>query len=120
MSTQRIILAFMPRFLREALKRIIDKSASLELAALVDDPQRLPSVIEETDAEWVILPLGTDGAISNEVNELLLSHPTSRFLAIAADASQVKIRSLEPHDEEFMEISLDELVSMLCTQHDGY
>ena len=115
MSSQRIILAFMPRFLREALNRIIDKSAKLELAALVDDPQRLPWVIEETDAEWVILPLRPDGTISNEVNEMLRAHPTIRFLAIAVDASQVKVRSLEPHEEEFSEISLDELVSMLCT-----
>lgn len=119
MNSRRIILAFIPQFLREALKRVIDKSASLHLAAMVDDPHRLLEVIEETDAEWVILPLMDNGKLNNNVDELLRAHPKTRFLAISPDVSLLKVRSLEPHDEEFMEISLDELVAVL-RRHASY
>jgi len=61
MQTHRVVLANESRLLREMLERVIRKVPDLEVVGHAADPARLPSVLEETDAQWVIVSLLPNG-----------------------------------------------------------
>lgn len=113
MSEQQIILANGSRLMREMLMRILHKSKTLEVVREVSDPKELPSVIEHTNPEWVILSLSFDNGVPAWVDTYMVSHPTVRFMALAADGSKIKMKWLEVHEQELNGISLNELIHIL-------
>ena len=117
MSSRRIILAYRSRFLREILKRIIEKSTELELVGEINDIQNLSAEIRDKDADWVILSLPPNGKVPDYVDKLSKDHPSTKFLAVATDGSQVKMKWLEPQEMELVDFSLDQLMSLLRENH---
>jgi hypothetical protein len=119
MPEQRIILANGSRLLRDMLKRILYKSDKLEVVREVTDQKELPYVIEHTNPEWVIVSLTFDDVIPPWVDSFIISHPSVRFMGLASDGSQVKMKWLEVHEQELSELSLNELMRILESKPAG-
>lgn len=113
MPEQRIVLANGSRLLRDMLKRIIFKSEHLEIVREVTDQTELPSVIEHTNPEWVILSLSFDNGVPAWVDTFMAAHPSVRFMALAADGSKIKMKWLEVHEQELNGLSLNDLLQIL-------
>jgi DNA-binding NarL/FixJ family response regulator len=113
MPEQRIVLANGSRLLRDMLKRILYKSEQLEVVREVIDQRELPSVIEHTKPEWVILSLSYDNGVPAWVDSFMAAHPSVRFLALAADGSSIKVKWLEVHEQELNGLSLNEFIQIL-------
>ncbi len=113
MSEQRIILANGSRLLRDMLKRILFKSHHFDVVREVTDQRELPSAIEHTQPEWVILSLSFDNGLPAWVDAFMVSHPSVRFMAVAADGSTVKMKWLEVHEQELNGLSLNDLIRIL-------
>ena len=113
MQPSRIVLADGSRFLHEMLKRVIEKTPDLQVVSEIADLARLSSTIAETEAEWVIVSLPPDGNMPELVDSALAAHSSVRFLAMATDGSQVRIKWLESHEEPMGDVSLNELIAVL-------
>jgi len=113
MSEQRIILANGSRLLRDMLKRILYKSDHFEVVREVTDQKDLPLAIEHTQPEWVILSLSFDNDVPAWVDGFMASHPSVRFMAVAADGSTVKMKWLEVHEQELNGLSLHDFIHIL-------
>jgi DNA-binding NarL/FixJ family response regulator len=119
MSEQSIVLANGSRLLREMLKRILYKSDHFEVIREVTDQRELPSVIEHTQPEWVILSLSFDNGVPAWVDGFMASHPSVRFMALAADGSRVKMKWLEVHEQELDGASLKDIIQILESKPAG-
>jgi chemotaxis response regulator CheB len=113
MHEQRIVLANGSRLMRDMLKHIIYKSNQLEIVREVIDQKELPSVLEHTQPEWVILSLSFDNGVPAWVDDFIASHPSVRFMALAADGSRIKLKWLEVHEQELSGLSLNDLIKIL-------
>jgi len=113
MPEQRIVLANASRLMRDMLKRIIYKSNNLELIREITDPRDLPSMIEHTDPEWVIVSLSYDNGVPAWVDGYMADHPSVRFMAVATDGSKIKMKWLEVHEQELNGLSLNDLIHIL-------
>jgi DNA-binding NarL/FixJ family response regulator len=113
MPEQRIILANGSRLLRDMLKRIIVKSENLDVIREVTDQKELPAAIEHSNPEWVIVSLAFDNGIPGWVDNFMAIHSSVRFMAVASDASTVKIKWLEIHEQELNGLSLSDLIQIL-------
>ena len=113
MSERRIILANSSRLLREMLNRILHKTENLEVIQEITDHKQLPTEIEKSDAEWVIMSLPVDRGMPGWVDHYILDHPRVRFMAVANDGSWVKTKWLESHEEELDNLSLKDLIHIL-------
>ncbi len=113
MPEQRIVLANGSRLLRDMLRRIMFKSDRLEVVREVTDQKELPTVIENTNPQWVIVSLSFDNVIPPWVDTFMVSHPSVRFMGFASDGSKVKMKWMEVHEQELDELSLNELIQIL-------
>jgi DNA-binding NarL/FixJ family response regulator len=113
MPEQSVVLANGSRLLRDMLKRILSKSEKLEVVREVTDQRELPSAIEHSNPEWVIVSLSFDNGVPSWVDQYIAIHPSVRFMAVAADGSKVKMKWLEIHEQELNGLSLSDLIHIL-------
>jgi len=113
MLERRIILANSSRLLREMLNRILRKTDNLDVIQEVSDYRMLPSVIENQEAEWVIVSLLTDDTAPDWIDTYMREHPYVRFLTLSADGSSVKMKWLESHEKDLSDLSLPEFLHIL-------
>jgi len=113
MSTKRIILANGSRLLREMLHRVLYKTDNLQVVLEVANYEDLPSAIEQFDPEWVIMSLPSDHVIPDWVDIYIANLPSVRFLAVSTDGSKIKMKWLEPHEEDLGDLSLKDLIHIL-------
>jgi DNA-binding NarL/FixJ family response regulator len=113
MPEQRIVLANASRLLRDMLKRILDRSDKLTIVHEVTDQKELPSVLEQTHPEWVIMSLAYDERVPAWVDTFMASHPSVRFMGFAMDGSKIKLKWLEVHEQELNSLSLNDLMQIL-------
>jgi hypothetical protein len=112
-SVQRIILVNSSRLLREMLHVIFGKTEHLQVVREVSDQEELPSAIEKLEAEWLVISLPFDKGIPNWVDHYISEHPFTRLLAVSTDSSKVKMKWLEPHEENLDDLSLNDLIHIL-------
>lgn len=113
MQPQRIVLANEPRLVREMLKHVIEKSPELRIVGEVADLKRSKVFLKEAQADWVIVSLDPDGEIPNGVESLLAEHPSVCVLAVAKDASCVRVAWREHHEDRLDGLSLVEFLTIL-------
>ena len=113
MSEQRIILANGSRLVHEMLNRILHKTENLEVVQEIANHKKLPTEIEKSDAEWVIMSLPENGSLPEWVDTYIVDHPQVRFMAIANDGSWVRTKWLEYHEEELDNLTLKDLIHIL-------
>jgi len=116
MQRSRIVLANRPRIMRELLGRAIRRRPELCVVAEVTDLTRLPSAVEQTEADWVIVTLPPGGRIPTVVTSLLAGHQSVRVLAVTADGGQARVRSPLGGERALEHASL---ARVLATIHPG-
>jgi hypothetical protein len=115
MRAQRIILVDESRLLGEMIGTVIHKDAQLQTVRNVDSRADLPSAIEEFEADWVVMTLPLDEDIPGWVDQFVEEHPAMRFMAIFAGSGKIKMKWLEPHEQELEDVSLTDLLHILET-----
>lgn len=113
MSAQRIILVNGSRLLGDMLHTVIYKADHLEMVQEVSSHEGLPSAIEKSEAEWVIMSLPFDKSIPDWVDEYLAKHPSMRFLTVFLGTGKVKLKWLESREEDLEDLSLNDLIHIL-------
>jgi DNA-binding NarL/FixJ family response regulator len=113
MSTKRVILADGPRLLREMLHHVIDKADHLEVVQEVADQEHLASAIEKFGPEWVIVSSSANGYTDSRLNSWLSSHPSVRFMFLAAGDQHIRTKWQMSREEEYADLSLQDLIELL-------
>lgn len=113
MEPHRIILAHVPRFLREMLERAFAKVPGLDIVDEVTDLSQVSSAIAQTGAQWVIVSLPPGNQLSSLAGLLLAAHPSVRLVNVAADGSHVTMQWVEPREQTLDEFSMNELIALL-------
>lgn len=117
MEPRRILLAALPRFTREMLRRTLEADPNLRVVGEPNDLAELPGLIDKTGAHWVILLMPDDGAVPPELEVLRQRHQTVRVLAVTTDGSHVTAWWLEPRQRVLDGLSLAELRAVLREDH---
>jgi hypothetical protein len=115
MEPQRIILANVPRFLVETLRRALANVSGLQIVGEVANWALLPAAIQQTGAQWVIVSRPSDHETSQAVEGLLSVHPAVRVLNVATDGGHITLQWLEPHEQLIDDFSVPELVALLTS-----
>jgi hypothetical protein len=108
-----VILANEPRLLRGMLKRVIARAPGLQVVGEVTDPAMLSSLIQQTNARWVIVSLWPKGLLPTVLQALLTEHSSVCILGVAADGSQARIKRAESPEEDLPNLSLGKLIAVL-------
>lgn len=112
MSAQRIILVNCSRLLSDMLHAVLCKEDHLVMVQDADNHEILPSAIETSEAQWMIMPLHSDKNIPGWVDHYIAKHPSIRFLAIFLGSSKIKLKWLD-YEEEVEDLSLPGLIHIL-------
>jgi hypothetical protein len=115
MELQRILLANVPRFLDETLKRALTNVPGLQIVGEIADWAMLPSAIQQTGAQWVIVSLPSDRETSQAVEGLLTAYPAIRVLNVATDGGHITLQWVEPRAQTIDDFSMRELVALLTS-----
>jgi DNA-binding NarL/FixJ family response regulator len=113
MKPYRVILANQPRLLRSLLRRVLQKSADMDVVGEVTDLDNLPPKVEQTNAQWVIVSLWRNGDFPEAFRSLLVKHPALCLLGLAADGSQAIIRCPGAAEFAVSNLSLESLFAAL-------
>jgi DNA-binding NarL/FixJ family response regulator len=113
MLPKRIILANDTHFFRDAFRRVIEKKSNLQVAAEVKDLADLPSVVQETHPDWIIISLPTDGNVAEPIEQILIDHPYIHIIAVAKDGSRIRVEWMEHREQEVENLSLDDFIDLL-------
>lgn len=109
---KRIVLANDSHFLRDAFRRVLEKKSNLQIICEVKDLEDLPSVVQKTDPDWLIISLPGNGKISEPVERLLIEYPTIHILAVSMDGSRIKVEWMEHKEEEAENLSLEDFIEI--------
>jgi hypothetical protein len=101
------------RLLREMLHVVIYKAENLQVVRAVSNLEKLPSSIEQLEADWLVMSLPFDKGIPAWVDHYITDHPFTRFMAVSTDSSKVKMKWVEIHEEDLEDLSLDDLLQIL-------
>ncbi len=113
MQTSRVILANESRLLRGMLRRAISKVAGLQVVGEVTDPVNLSALLNQTEAQWVIVSIWPGRLLPGMVRSLLVDHSSLCILGMAPDGSQSKIVCGDFAQETRDGLSLDDLIAIL-------
>jgi DNA-binding NarL/FixJ family response regulator len=105
----RILLADLPRLLREIVTEALEAQSDMEVVASVADFETLAQTIEQSRAEVIVI-----GHDDPEVAAGLLERcPPLAVIAVTGDAKESQYYELRPHRVELGEISPSELVETI-------
>jgi DNA-binding NarL/FixJ family response regulator len=113
MEPRRIILAHVPRFLREMLERAFANTPGLRIVAEVAELSEVSEAIAQTGAQWVIVSLPPIGELATTAEHLLATHPSIRLVNVATDGSHVTMQWVEPREQTLDEFSMNELIALM-------
>lgn len=113
MTTKRVLLTSNSRLLREMFRRVIDKTANLEIVQEFSDPQGLPSAIERFDPEWVIVFLPLSQSTHAYLNDCISGFPSVRFVFLSPDNSRVKMKWQTSYEEDLTNLSVKDFIHIL-------
>ncbi len=117
MEPRRILLAALPRFTREMLRRTLEADPDLRVVGEPSDLTELPGLIDKTGAHWVIMLMPDDGAVPTELETLRQTQQAVRVMAVTTDGSHVSAWWLEPRQRVLDGLSLAELRAVLREDH---
>ena len=113
MQTSRVILANESRLLRGILHRAINRAAGLQIVGEVADSANLSDLLDQTEAQWVIVSIWPEGLLPGTVRSLLVNHSSLCILGMAPDGSQAKIVCGDFAQKTREGLSLDDLIAIL-------
>jgi DNA-binding NarL/FixJ family response regulator len=105
----RILLADLPRLLREIVTEALEAQSDMEVVGSIAGPESLARTIEQSQADAIVI-----GHDDPEVAAGLLGrHPPLAVIALAGDAKESQYYELRPHRVGLGEISPSELVETI-------
>ena len=113
MQPRRIILANRPRLLREMLRRVIDRNPDLEIVGEIHDLTKSSNLIQQTDADWIIVSFSPSEGVPADAKALLHSHPSVSVLAVSRDGSRVRMRWVKAQEKVLDGLTLADLIELL-------
>jgi hypothetical protein len=113
MTTNKIILANSSRLVRDMLKRVIGKTAGLEIVLEVEDLTEFPKKVRQAEADWAIVLLSPGEKVPDMVEQVIREQPSMRFLLMNVDGSHARMKWNEPHEVPLDEKNLGELLELL-------
>ena len=115
-TKSRVIFINSSRLVRELFQNVLRKAEHLQVIRDIVDQTDLPADIEGLEAEWLVMSLSSEEKIPTWVDAYLQAHPFTRFLAVSTDSSQVKMKWLEPREQNLEDLSLTDLIHVLETE----
>ncbi len=115
-SKSRVIFINSSRLVRELFHRVLRKAEHVQVIRDIVDHTDLPADIEGLEAEWLVISLAPEETIPDWVDAYLRAHPFMRFLAFSTDSNQVKMKWLEPREQDLKDLSLADLIHVLETE----
>lgn len=116
-SFQQIVLANQPRLLREMLGRVFSTTPGLQVVAEVDDATSLAEVCGKAQISWLIVTLGSDGAVPSSLPSRTKGNALLSLMAISPDGKQVEVQTPAAdgtvQNYTFYDISLAVLLAIL-------
>ena len=114
---QQIVLANQPRLLREMLGRVFSTTPGLQVVAEVEDATSLAEVCNKAQITWLIVTLGSDGAVPTQLPNRAKGNAFLSLMAISPDGKQVEVQTTAADGNiqsyTFYDISLAVLLSIL-------
>jgi DNA-binding NarL/FixJ family response regulator len=108
----RILLADVPRMLREIVDEIVAGESDLEVVGEVPASQQLLAAAEQTAAGFVIVGLD-DGELPEQCEIFLRTHPHLKVLAVSGDGRQAFLCSPRQRIEPIGELSPSTLLAAI-------
>jgi DNA-binding NarL/FixJ family response regulator len=108
----RILLAGMPRMLRDMITDILALHAEMMVAGNMQDTADLVAAVRKTRADVVIVNEPAMGPAQNH-QELLYSRPHLGVLSITSDGRQFYVHKLRPVRTALGEVSPESLVQAI-------
>jgi DNA-binding NarL/FixJ family response regulator len=90
----RIVLAGMPRMLREIVREIVQRELDMTVVAETADQAELVRLLGGRQAEVVLA--GTEGLRGADVDRLFDRHPRLKLLAVSGVGSEAVLYELRP------------------------
>ena len=110
---KKVVLVNGSRLMRGIFKRVIDRDEELQVVAEVDNFIKIPSVLRQAHADWMVLTLPPDKPIPKIIDKVLREQPELNCLIMATDGSCMRMRKIEAHETSLDEKSLDEILEIL-------
>jgi hypothetical protein len=112
-ARQQIILVNLSNLVRDMLEKVISKTPGLEIAANEESLTELPGLLDQIDADWVIVLLPPDGRVPNLVKQAVREHISTKFLLMGVDGSHVRLMYSKPYEVPLAGKNLPELLELL-------
>lgn len=113
MEPQQIILANEPRLLRKLLARVFEKTPGVKVVCEVGNLAELPSAVEQTDPQWMVVSLWQQGKLPDVIKSILVQHPSIKVMGMAANGSAIAIKCPEAQERPLSDLSLSDLLAVL-------
>lgn len=109
MTVKRVVLADGSRLVREMLHHAIEKADHLKVVGEVTDYKDVPGMIKKFDPEWVIVST----SFSHRFHSWVQAHPSVRFIFLALDKNDIKMRWQSSYEENYSNLSLKDFIYIL-------
>lgn len=109
--TLSVILICKNRLLREMLFRAINKIPSLTIIEQFQHVDDLPGALQKTPVDWVIFSIQPAQQVPPIVDATIAAYPATCFFSISEDGEQFKMRWLEPHEQNLVDATLEDLAA---------
>jgi chemotaxis response regulator CheB len=83
----RVAVANQPRLMRELIVATMSDQPDIEVVAEVQEESDIPSVVEKTTPEFLIIALDSQSARPSMCDALLRRYPNMKILALAPDGN---------------------------------
>lgn len=106
-------MANQPRLWRDLLSYAIEKAPGLQVVGKISNISKLYPFVEQSQPNWVIISLPSNGNIPRIIAKFLNLHPSIAILAVSQDGTHIKVKRSASKEREIVNISLEELLKLL-------
>jgi chemotaxis response regulator CheB len=112
-STVRVVVANRPRLLRELVLSTLSGQAGIEVVGEAENEQNVPSLVEETRPDFLLIALDEVRRRPPLCDLLLKKFPTLRIIAVAPNANigifywasfEIHSTTMETSEEALLEV----------------
>ena len=108
----RVVLAGLPRMLRDIVQRVLADAPDLDVIHSPEGLERLMDTLKEHDPDVVVTGLGPAQRIE-QFAALLRAHPSLRILALEGDGRRAVMYELQPHAVPLGDVSTEGLIDAI-------
>lgn len=109
----RVLLVDMPRLVRDLLERAIRAAPGLCLVDVREDLDDLRAATQEARPEFVVVGLGTDGALPPQAGDLLAEAARRKLLGIECRDGRAFLYELRPTTTALGEVAPEDVVAAI-------